>query len=153
MIATPLIHHLKHLRFWNRELCWVALLVGVVLEVLLCPAVALAQPIDLSDTVPAIEWLKFSVPSEQQARFIEQDAAIWTPVLASYPGFESKEVWTNPDRPDELVLVIHWASFEQWQAIPADVLDRTTQQFHQAMGTEYSPESVGFRLAWSSEKP
>jgi uncharacterized protein (TIGR03792 family) len=97
---------------------------------------------------PAVEWLKFQVPAQQQAQFIEQDAAIWTPVLASYPGFQSKEIWINPDSLNELVIVTHWASFDQWQAIPKKILDRTTQRFHQAMGAEYAPESMGFRLAW-----
>lgn len=108
-----------------------------------------AQPTE-STGEPAVEWLKFQVPAQQQARFIEQDASIWTPVLASYPGFQSKEIWIDPDSPNELVIVTHWASFDQWQAIPKEVLDRTTQRFHQAMEAEYAPESMGFRLAWHS---
>ncbi|WP_199336446.1 TIGR03792 family protein [Oscillatoria sp. FACHB-1407] len=114
-------------------------------------SIATAQPPSHTEPI-AIEWLKFQVPSDQHAQFIEQDAAIWTPVLASYPGFQHKEIWTNPDQPNELVIVIHWASFEQWQAIPQSVLDNTTQRFHEAMGAEYPPESTGFRLAWSSEQ-
>jgi uncharacterized protein (TIGR03792 family) len=108
-----------------------------------------AQPAE-SMGKPAVEWLKFQVPAQQQARFIEQDAAIWTPVLSSYPGFQSKEIWTNPDSPNELVVITHWASFDQWQSIPKEILDRTTQRFHQAMGAEYAPEGMGFRLAWHS---
>lgn len=108
-----------------------------------------AQPTK-STGEPAVEWLKFQVPAQQQALFIKQDVAIWTPVLASYPGFQSKEIWTNPNSPNELVIITHWASFDQWQAIPKEVLDRTTQSFHQAMGTKYAPESMGFRLAWHS---
>lgn len=122
----------------------------ILFTVLVCSTIAFAQPPDLTEA-PAVEWLKFQVPLQQQARFIEQDAAIWTPVLSSYPGFQSKEIWLNPDRPDELVIVTHWESMEQWQAIPQDVLDRTTQRFHEAMGTEYAPESMGFRLAWRSD--
>lgn len=106
-------------------------------------------PSELTE-VPAVEWLKFQVPTQQQAQFIKQDAAIWTPVLAGYPGFQSKQIWTNPAAPNELIIVTHWASFEQWQAIPKEVLNRTTQRFHQAMGAEYAPESMGFRLAWRS---
>jgi uncharacterized protein (TIGR03792 family) len=109
-----------------------------------------AQPTELTSE-PAVEWLKFKVPAPQQARFIKQDAAIWTPVLASYPGLQSKEVWTNPDSPNELVIVTHWTSFDQWQAIPKEVLDRTTQRFQQAMGAEYTPESMRFRLALHSD--
>src|SRR3712207_7123899 len=55
----------------------------------------------------------------------------YTTLFRSYPGFQSKEIWTNPDNPDELVIVTHWASFEQWQAIPREVLEQTTQRFHQ----------------------
>jgi uncharacterized protein (TIGR03792 family) len=114
-------------------------------------AIASTPSPSLTET-PAVEWLKFQVPSQQQTRFIEQDAAIWTPVLSSYPGFQSKEIWANPARPDELVIVTHWASREQWQAIPQDVLAHTTQRFNQAMGNEYPPESLGFRLVWRSSQ-
>lgn len=100
--------------------------------------------------VPAVEWLRFQVPAAKQARFIEQDAAIWTPVLSNYPGFQSKEIWANPNSPDELIIITHWASFEHWQAIPKETLDRTTQRFQQAMGAAYVPESKAFRLAWHS---
>ena len=123
----------------------------ILFTVLIWSTIAAAQPSEFTEP-PAVEWLKFQVPSEQQARFIEQDAAIWTPVLSSYPGFQSKEIWSNPTRPDELVIVTHWASSEQWQAIPRDVLDRTRQRFDQAMGAEYTPEVVGFRLAWHSSQ-
>lgn len=136
------------LKFWQKGFLTIISL--VLCTVLLCSAIGSAQPANSTES-PAVEWLKFQVPSQQQARFIEQDAAIWTPVLSSYPGFQRKEIWSNPDRPDELVIVIHWASMEQWQAIPKDVLNRTTQQFHQAMATEYTPESMGFRLAWRSD--
>lgn len=111
-----------------------------------------AQPAK-STGAPAVEWLKFQVPAQQQAQFVKQDAAIWTPVLASYPGFQSKEIWTNPGSPNELVIITHWASFDQWQAIPKEVLARTTQRFNRAMGKEYTPESMGFRVVRSSLSP
>lgn len=140
------MNYLKSLKkVFNRVTFFMLLL--VVLGFLI--ASVSAQPSE-STRKPAIEWLKFQVPVQQQARFIEQDAAIWTSVLARYPGFQSKEVWTNPDNPNELVIVTHWASFDQWQAIPKEVLNSTTQHFHQAMGAEYASESMGFRLAWHS---
>lgn len=122
----------------------------LLFTVLVCAAIAPAQSLEATEP-PAVEWLKFQVPAAQHDRFIEQDAAIWTPVLSSYPGFQNKEIWSSPDRPDELVIVTHWASLEQWQAIPKDVLDRTTQRFQQAMGAEYSPEVMAFRLTWRSD--
>lgn len=123
----------------------------VLLTTLIMFAIATSAQTENQTESPAIEWLKFQVPAEQHTRFIEQDAAIWTAVLSRYPGFQSKEIWSNPDRPDELVIITHWASFEQWQAIPQEVLNRTTQQFHEAMKAEYFPEVRGFRLAWRSD--
>jgi uncharacterized protein (TIGR03792 family) len=84
-----------------------------------------------------IEWLKFTVTSELREQFVQKDAEIWTVVLASYPGFLNKEVWISSDRLDEVVAVIRWESLEQWQAIPAEVLDQTEAKFAAAMGDTY----------------
>jgi uncharacterized protein (TIGR03792 family) len=84
-----------------------------------------------------IEWLKFTVTAELREQFVQKDAEIWTSVLASYPGFLNKEVWISPDRLDEVVAVIRWESLEQWQAIPADILEETEARFLAAMGDTY----------------
>jgi uncharacterized protein (TIGR03792 family) len=84
-----------------------------------------------------IEWLKFRISPELRERFVQQDAAIWTPFLAQYPGFISKEVWISPDDLSEVVQVIHWESFEQWQAIPAAELQRIEAEFAAVMGNTY----------------
>jgi uncharacterized protein (TIGR03792 family) len=84
-----------------------------------------------------IEWLKVKVSPELRDKFIQKDAEIWTSMLASYPGFLSKEVWINPDVSTELVLIIRWESREQWGSIPAEQLAATEQQFNQALGGEY----------------
>ncbi|HEY9597555.1 MAG TPA: TIGR03792 family protein [Cyanophyceae cyanobacterium] len=87
-----------------------------------------------------IEWLKLRVSPELRDQFIQKDAEIWTSMLASYPGFLSKEVWINPDVPTEVVLIIRWATREQWQSIPPEQLAKTEQQFAQAFGE--SPEII-----------
>jgi uncharacterized protein (TIGR03792 family) len=84
-----------------------------------------------------IEWLKIGVSPELREKFIQKDAEIWTSKLASYPGFLSKEVWIDPKTSTELVLVIRWASLEQWKAIPPEELARTEQQFNREFGGEY----------------
>lgn len=84
-----------------------------------------------------IEWLKVRVSPELREKFIQKDAEIWTSKLASYPGFLSKEVWTNPGTSAELVLVIRWASREQWQAIPPEELAQIEQKFNQEFGSQY----------------
>jgi uncharacterized protein (TIGR03792 family) len=84
-----------------------------------------------------IEWLKFTVTPELREQFVQKDAEIWTAVLASYPGFLNKEVWISSDRLEEVVAVIRWESLEQWQAIPAEVLEQTEARFAAAMGDSY----------------
>ena len=81
-----------------------------------------------------IEWLKARVPIDLKSRYLQLDAEIWTPVLAQCPGFLGKQVWTSPEDPTEVVLVMQWASRSQWKAIPIDLLRETEQQFVQALG-------------------
>lgn len=90
-----------------------------------------------------IEWLKFQVPQEVREKFIQKDNEIWTAYLSKQKGFLGKEVWINPKSPTEVVLVVHWASREDWSAVPKEGLDKTEQLFSQAMGTSYPITEAG----------
>ena len=81
-----------------------------------------------------IELLKVLVEPTLQAQYIELDRQIWTSLLASYPGFVKKEVWKNPNLPDEICFVIHWKSKEQWERIPLEVLEQTDARLSAAFG-------------------
>lgn len=85
-----------------------------------------------------VEWLKVRVPREQQPMYLEADARIWTPVLASQPGFLEKHVWRDMTDPDALILVIHWETLAQWKAIPGDVLAQTDARFVAALGQRFA---------------
>ncbi|MGQ4648584.1 TIGR03792 family protein [Lyngbya aestuarii] len=81
-----------------------------------------------------IEWLKLRVSPERREEFIQLDAEIWTATLSSCPGFLGKEVWVNPIASMEVVLVIRWASRQQWKAVPPELLAETEQRFVQKFG-------------------
>lgn len=83
-----------------------------------------------------IEWLKMQVKPELREQFVQKDAAIWTAALSQYPGFINKEVWISPDDLSEAILVIHWETFEAWQAIPTADLDRISAEFDRAIGAD-----------------
>lgn len=83
-----------------------------------------------------IEWLKFRVSPEAREKFIQQDALIWTTNIAKYSGFLGKEVWINPNIPEEVVIVIRWESLEKWKSIPQTELAKIEQQFDQVMGED-----------------
>ncbi len=83
-----------------------------------------------------IEWLVFKVASEAREKFIEKDQEIWSPNLAKYPGFLSKEIWIDPEKSDRVTIVIRWQTREQWKAVPMDILEATEEKFAQAMGKD-----------------
>ncbi|MUG96728.1 TIGR03792 family protein [Scytonema sp. UIC 10036] len=81
-----------------------------------------------------IELLKVKVPPAQREKFILKDAEIWTAALAKYPGFLEKEVWIDPNNATEVVLIVRWATREQWKAVPQADLEAIEQKFTQALG-------------------
>jgi uncharacterized protein (TIGR03792 family) len=94
-----------------------------------------------------IESLQFQVDPDYREQFIQLDEQIWTPVLANSPGFLGKEVWISPDDLSEVVIVVRWASFEEWQAIPEATLNETEAAFLSAMGETYTlMESKRFQV-------
>lgn len=84
-----------------------------------------------------IEWLKFRVDAAQRDRYLAIDDEIWTAALATYPGFVDKTTWLDPDRDDEVIFVIAWATREQWKAIPEEELEQINQRFDTALGLDY----------------
>ncbi|ELR96773.1 TIGR03792 family protein [Gloeocapsa sp. PCC 73106] len=83
-----------------------------------------------------IEWLKFEVTPEAKQKFIEADDDIYTETLATFPGYLGKETWLNPFVETEVILVIHWASREQWKGVAEDILLETEAKFAQAVGKD-----------------
>jgi uncharacterized protein (TIGR03792 family) len=81
-----------------------------------------------------IEWLRFRVASQSREKFIQKDEEIWTAALSTYPGFLGKEVWIEPDAPDEVVFTIRWQTRAQWKSIPVDDLAAIEMKFAQGMG-------------------
>ena len=83
-----------------------------------------------------IEWLVFKIAAGAREKFIEQDQEIWSPLLAKYPGFLSKEIWLDPEKSDRLTIVIRWQTRQEWKAVPTDILEATEEKFAKAMGKD-----------------
>jgi uncharacterized protein (TIGR03792 family) len=84
-----------------------------------------------------IEYLRFRVDPAQREIFIEQDACIWSSVLEGYPGYLGKEIWINPEDDSEVIVLVRWRSFEEWQAVPPEILQEAETRFQQTMGDTY----------------
>ena len=94
-----------------------------------------------------IEWLKFTVDSQSREQFIQQDEAIWTASLSTYPGFLGKEVWIEPHAPGQIILTIRWQTREQWKSIPLKDLAAVGQRFSAAMGKM----NINYKMTESKE--
>jgi uncharacterized protein (TIGR03792 family) len=81
-----------------------------------------------------IEWLTFRVDPADQPHWLAADAAIWTPALASQPGYLGKEAWTDQADPAALSLIIRWESLAAWKAVPRAHLDATEAAFRAHFG-------------------
>ncbi|HEX2254866.1 MAG TPA: TIGR03792 family protein [Thermoanaerobaculia bacterium] len=87
-----------------------------------------------------IEWQRVRVAPELVARFLAADAETWTPVLAVQAGFAGKEVWTRPEAPGEVILVIRWESRDAWQAVPDDLQAEVDARCRRAVAGDYEVE-------------
>lgn len=83
-----------------------------------------------------IEFLRFQVTPALRENFVQKDEEIWTPALAKFPGFISKEVWINPQEAAEVILVIRWATREEWKSISVEI-EKIEARFAQQMGKTY----------------
>ena len=84
-----------------------------------------------------VEMLRITCPPDKREAFTRRDAAVWTRALEGKPGFLGKAVWFNPDKPGELVLVIHFESLELLKAIPQSWSDERYAE----MGDLLMPET------------
>jgi uncharacterized protein (TIGR03792 family) len=85
-----------------------------------------------------VEELTLQVEAGDLEGFLEADARIWTAFLAAQPGFVRKEVWVAADRPNTVVVMVWWASREQWKAIS----DETVASVDREMGEWFREPAV-----------
>lgn len=94
-----------------------------------------------------IEWLKFTVNSRSREQFIQKDEEIWTPSLSQYPGFLGKEVWIEPDAPDQVILIVRWQTRKQWKSIPTKDLIEIEKRFSATM----NKMNINYKITESKE--
>ena len=109
-----------------------ALLVGMLL--LASPSAVLAEGPDPDHPDPVqvavVEHLRVRVPAMALQAWLDAEQGSWEPWLRSQAGFLDRQLLWDPER-QEGTLLIHWASREQWKAIPPEEVDRVQRRFEQ----------------------
>lgn len=98
---------------------------------------ALAATDTDAHTNKVVEWLAVQVPAAEQVAYIKAETEIWTQALKAVDGFEGKEIWQDPQNPGQLIVVVHWASQTQWDAVSASLVQKAEQQFVKRLGKDY----------------
>jgi uncharacterized protein (TIGR03792 family) len=88
---------------------------------------AFADP-DGSLEVAVIEHLRVRVQADAQAAWLHAEAHSWDPWLRRQSGYLGRDLRWDADR-EEGVLLIRWASREQWKAISDDEVARVQVRF------------------------
>ena len=77
---------------------------------------------------PAVELLRLVVPAPQRQLWLEAEARTWQPWLEQQTGFLGRDLYWDPVG-EQGVLLIRWASRDQWKAIPAESVKRVQADF------------------------
>jgi len=104
-----------------RALCWS---LGLVVAL----ALALGSLGEPAEAAAITEYLRLEVPAGMEQDWLAAEQATWEPWLRAQPGFRGRELFWDPNHQEGLLL-IHWASRDQWQAIPEARIAQVQQQF------------------------
>ena len=66
---------------------------------------------------PVIEYIRLSVPSENRFAWLAAEEKSWEPWLSKKEGFIDRQLLWDQKK-EEAILLIRWASREQWKNIP-----------------------------------
>ena len=78
--------------------------------------------------VAVVEHLRVQVPAAARVAWLEAEQGSWEPWLNRQSGFLGRELHWDGDK-EEGQLLIHWASREQWLAIPGQELEVVQERF------------------------
>ena len=75
-----------------------------------------------------VEMLRLDVPAAQRQIWLEAEASTWQPWLERQDGFLGRDLYWDP-KLEQGILLIRWASRDQWKAIGAEAVDQVQQRF------------------------
>ncbi|HGY5545437.1 MAG: TIGR03792 family protein [Prochlorococcus sp.] len=93
-------------------------------------AIAAVQDRFGGDDVAVVEHLRLKVPADAREAWLKAEQGSWEPWLAKQSGYQGRDMLWDAER-EEGVLLIRWASREQWKSIPKAEVDAVQARFEQ----------------------
>ena len=81
-----------------------------------------------------VEQLRLQVATEHREIWLNGERSTWQPWLEAQSGFLGRDLYWDPER-QEALLLIRWASREQWKAISDHEVERVQESFDAAVKT------------------
>ncbi len=89
------------------------------------------MPISQSNTdQPIIEHLRLHVDDQNRQAWLDAEEGSWEQWLANKRGFVERKLFWDPLR-EEGTVMITWASYSQWKAIPKGEIVAVQERFEQ----------------------
>jgi uncharacterized protein (TIGR03792 family) len=101
--------------------------------------------------VAVIEHLRLKVSADARDVWLEAEQASWEPWLQRQPGFLGRDLLWDPEQ-EEGILLIHWASREEWLAIPREEVDLIQNRF-EAMALAALERRQTQAMGWKAINP
>lgn len=105
--------------------------------------------------VEVVEHLRVKVPAGAREAWLAAEQRTWEPWLEAQPGFLGRDLLWDSAR-EEGILLIHWASREQWQAIPGEEVQRVQERFEacaRRLLPGWAGEANPFPMRFAGEQP
>lgn len=87
-----------------------------------------SYPSDVVSDEKVFEFLRIHVPEDYREAWLKAEKSSWEPWLMNKSGFLGRQLYWDPES-EEGVLLIGWATREQWKAIPQDEVDAIQERF------------------------
>ena len=88
-----------------------------------------------------VEVIHLHVPQELRTAWLKAERESWEPWLASKKGFEGRQLFWDKER-ENAILLITWASYSQWKAIPQEEIESVQELFEQ-IARDYTGRKFG----------
>nr|WP_259735681.1 TIGR03792 family protein [Synechococcus sp. CS-1329] len=77
-----------------------------------------------------VEVLRLQVPAADREVWLEAERQSWEPWLQAQSGFLKRRIYWDAER-EEGMLLIHWASRQQWKGLATAEVERVQEHFDQ----------------------